>query len=184
MIARSISAYLPAVTLFLSIGLVPAVLQAGGDDADVQRRMGNPFAYCESVGSIDAPDGRYSGPKVPNGIVAGLRRALGTPSDAPDDWIRQGTTWRCMDGQVYACFVGANLPCDEKADVSRSPSAAMTDYCKSNPGSDAIPAAVTGRATVFSWRCRDASPEIVKQVDQADARGFLSNVWHRIAPGG
>ena len=116
--------------------------------------------------------------------MAGLRHALGTPADAPDDWVSQGTTWRCMDGQLYACFVGANLPCGEKASIGRTPSAAMIDFCKSNPGSDAIPASVTGRATVFAWRCGDAAPEVVKQVDRPDARGFLANIWHRIVPGG
>jgi hypothetical protein len=142
----------------------------------------DPFAYCESVGTIDAPDAGYSGPEVPEAIAKGLREEAGVADDAPEDWVLTGTTWRCMDDQVWACFVGANLPCSEKADTSREPTSEMEAFCQGNPTSDAIPVAVTGRATVYTWRCTDGQPEIVEQVAEPDSQGYLSNVWYRIEP--
>jgi hypothetical protein len=41
---------------------------------------------------------------------------------------------------------------------------------------------VTGRATVFAWRCTDGNPEIVSQFAEPDAQGFLSDIWYEIAP--
>jgi len=142
----------------------------------------DPFAYCAEVGTMDAPDTRYTGPQVPEVIVKGLREVLQTPDDAPMDWFVAGTVWRCMDGNVWACFVGANLPCSEKADTSRTPTSEMEDFCKDNPTSDFIPAAVTGHATVYEWRCTNGVPEIVKQLAEPDAQGFLSDIWYEIKP--
>jgi hypothetical protein len=155
---------------------------AGPSPGASQDQFTDPFAYCAAVGTVDAPDARYAGPEVPETIVQGLRQALGTPADAPMDWFVAGTVWRCMDGQVWACFVGANLPCSAKADTSRTPTPEMVDFCKENPTSDAIPASVTGRETVYEWRCTNAAPEIVKQLVEPDAQGFVSEIWYEINP--
>jgi hypothetical protein len=141
----------------------------------------DPFQYCKAVGTIDAPDARYTGPQVPLAVAEGLRKAFGLPDSAPLEPFQRGTSWRCMEGKLFACTVGANLPCQEKADVSRTPSQGMADFCKVNPGADVIPAYVTGRATVYLWRCSQGAPEVVRQVTQPDSRGFLANVWHEIS---
>jgi hypothetical protein len=142
----------------------------------------DPFSYCAAVGTIDAPDSRYVGPKVPESIARGLQAALQLSASAPLEFLINGSSWRCMDGKVYACTVGANLPCEEKADTSRTPSTPLTQYCQQNPDAD-IPAVVTGRATVYEWKCQNGAPTIVRQVFQPDARGFLSNIWYEIEPG-
>jgi hypothetical protein len=147
-----------------------------------QGQFSDPFAYCAAVGTVDAPDTRYAGPEVPEAIVLGLRQALDTPDDAPMDWFVAGTVWRCMDGGVWACFIGANLPCTAKADTSRTPTPGMVDFCQENPNSDFIPAAATGRETVYEWRCTDGDPEIVKELVEPDAQGFMSNIWYEISP--
>ena len=87
-----------------------------------------------------------------------------------------------MDGQVYGCFVGANLPCTSKANTDRTPTAAENDYCKANPNSDFIPAAVTGHDTVYEWRCQNGGPEIAKQVFQVDSSGYISEIWYPLNP--
>lgn len=140
----------------------------------------NPFAYCAAVGTIDAPDARWTGPAVPEVIARGLQKAFGAPPDAPLEPFLRNSHWRCMDGKVYACNVGANIPCLEKADLSRTPSAPMTAYCKANPGADVIPAYVTGRATVYTWRCEGSTAVIERQVNQPDGRGFLARYWYEI----
>jgi len=142
----------------------------------------DPFAYCRAVGTVDKPDRRWTGPAVPDAVIEGLIRAADLPVEVPRDQLRRATFWRCMDGHVYACFVGANLPCQSKANTRRIPSVAMWRFCRENPDADVIPAAVTGRETVYLWRCTGRRPAIVRQVDAPDARGFLKRIWYRISP--
>jgi putative hemolysin len=141
----------------------------------------DPFAYCAAVGTIDTPGPEYTGPQVPEAVAEGLQAAFDAP-DLPTDVLESGSFWRCMDGSVYACFVGANLPCEAKANTDRTPTQAEIDYCQEDPDSDFIPAAVTGRETVYEWRCVDGAPEIVQQLIQPDAQGFLSDYWYEITP--
>ena len=142
----------------------------------------DPFAYCAAVGTVDEPDARYVGPKMPDVIVKGVMKASGASADAPVELFAKGSFWRCMNGKVYACTVGANLPCTAKADTSRTPTAAETEFCTANPNADVVPAAVTGRETVYEWRCKDGAPEIVRQVFTPDARGFISDFWYALSP--
>ena len=141
----------------------------------------DPFAYCAAVGTIDAPGATYTGPRVPQSVAQGLQTALNAP-DTPLNVLENGSSWRCMNGDVYACFVGANLPCEAQANTDRTPTQEEIDFCQQNPSSDFIPAVVTGRETVFEWRCRDGAPEVVRQVFQPDAQGFLSEIWYKIPP--
>jgi hypothetical protein len=141
----------------------------------------DPFAYCAAVGTLDKPDGRYTGPKTPDAIVTGIRKATGAKADAPNQPFVDGTSWRCAEGKVKTCFVGANLPCGEKADTNKTPSAAIADYCKANPNAEVVPAVAAGRATVYEWRCKAGAAEIVKQIYQADAQGFISEIWYEVA---
>jgi hypothetical protein len=141
----------------------------------------DPFAYCAAVGTVDTLGAAYTGPKVPESVAKGLQKALNAP-DTPLDALENGSYWRCMDGHVYACFVGANLPCEAKANTDRTPTQAEIDFCQQNPDSDFIPAVVTGRETVYEWRCLNGMPEIVKQLTQPDAQGFLSDIWYEISP--
>jgi hypothetical protein len=85
----------------------------------------DPFAYCAAVGTIDAPDARYAGPALPQAVARGLQAALGPPAGTEPE-----PTWRCMAGKVHACTFGANLPCAEKADTGREPSAAVSEFCR------------------------------------------------------
>jgi len=146
-------------------------------------QFSDPFAYCAAVGTVDAPDERYVGPAVPDAIVKALREELGIAEEAPKEWIVKGTVWRCMDGKVWACFIGANIPCTAKANTSQTPTSEMVDFCKEHPTADVIPASVTGRETIYEWRCQDGAPKIVKQVFKPDARGFISDFWYEISPG-
>jgi hypothetical protein len=145
-------------------------------------RYTDPFQYCAAVGTVDKPDTRYVGPAVPASIAAGLRRAFDAPPDAPLEPFTRGTSWRCMSGKVYACNVGANLPCDAKADVRTTPSAPITQFCRQNADADVVPMVVTGRDTVYEWRCRGGAPVVVRQFTQPDARGYLSNIWYELTP--
>jgi hypothetical protein len=87
-----------------------------------------------------------------------------------------------MNGRVWVCHFGANLPCLEKADKSRMPNSEMEDFCKTNPTADIIPAAATGRATVYAWKCNQGNPEVARQVFQVDPQGYLADFWYELAP--
>jgi hypothetical protein len=144
-----------------------------------QAQFTDPFAYCAAVGTIDAPDERYTGPELPEAVAKGLLELGLVTADTPPEIVKNAA-WRCMDGKVLVCHFGANIPCMEKADASRTPTSEMGDFCKSNPSADVIPAAVTGRATVYEWSCKDGAPAIVKELFKPDAQGFLSDFWHEI----
>jgi hypothetical protein len=145
------------------------------------RSYDDPFAYCAAVGTIDAPDRGYAGSPVPDAIALALKKEFGAPQDAPLETFVRGTSWRCFRGQVLACNVGANLPCQEHADVSRSPSRGMRAFCHDSPGAEVIPHFAAG-TSVFEWRCAGKTPQIVRQVGKADPRGFVAGIWHRIPP--
>jgi hypothetical protein len=142
----------------------------------------DPFAYCAAVGTVDTPDARYTGPQLPETVISGVKKALDMPADVPAEVLQQGTFWRCMNGQVYACFVGANLPCQAKANTDRTPTDAEKEFCQQNLNADVIPMAVTGHESVYEWRCNNDQPEVVRQFAQPDERGFVSNIWYQISP--
>jgi hypothetical protein len=139
----------------------------------------DPFDYCTAVGTIAAPDTRYSGPTYPPVIVSGLEAAEGK---APGTLARAGTTitpWRCADGVVLACDLGANLPCGA-ADVSRDPNQGMRDFCAQNPDASGIPAYLTGHSTIFIWACQAGVAVAVRQAFSVDDQGFVAQFWYRI----
>jgi hypothetical protein len=141
----------------------------------------DPFAYCAAVGTIDMPDERYNGAKMPESIIQGMIQQGIVSAEAPLEFQRNAV-WRCMNNSVWVCHFGANLPCQEKADTAQVPTSEMEDYCKANPTADFIPAAVTGRATVYEWACKDGKPEVVKQLFKSDAQGYLADFWYELAP--
>ena len=58
----------------------------------------------------------------------------------------------------------------------------MEGFCSENPTADVIPAAVTGRATVYEWVCQDGKPKAGKQLFTADPRGYLADFWFELSP--
>ena len=142
----------------------------------------NAFEYCKSVGTVDTPGAEYTGAKVPDVIAQELRKDMGVSDTMPKDMFDDGTYWRCMDGSVYACNVGNNLPCKDKADVSKEPNDGMLNYCGENPDADLIPMYASGRATVYEWKCDDGTPEIVKQIAETDKAGYIKDIWYKITP--
>ena len=83
-----------------------------------QKTYSDPVSYCKAVGTIDKPDARYTGPKLP----AWMAKQLNMQPD-------QGKLmeWRCAGGAVLACQYGANIPCDSKAVTSQKPTQPIVD---------------------------------------------------------
>ncbi len=165
----------PAPTQVLSMPLVNSG-SAAATQAAPTAAITDPFAYCASAGDVDNP-----GVKASDSVLKGLQKAAGISADIPADVLQNGSFWRCMSGKVYACFVGANLPCESKANTSRTPSDADLQFCKANPTADVIPAATAGHDTIFEWRCVLGAPQVSKQVYQVDARGYIAEIWYAIS---
>lgn len=136
------------------------------------RTFTDPAPYCRAVGTIDKPDSRYTGPKLPGWMAAKLGMKPG------DGRLME---WRCAKGAVLACRYGANIPCDAKAATSRKPTPAVARYCHENPDADFVPMYVTGHRTVVSWACRGRRPAVIR-VGAVDARGYAKAFWHQVAP--
>ena len=92
--------FLPAVILILWASPVFA-----------QKTYSDPAAYCKAVGTIDKPDARYTGQKLP----AWMAKQLNMQPD-------QGKLmeWRCAGGAVLACQYGANIPLTQRHPPARS----------------------------------------------------------------
>jgi hypothetical protein len=170
------------VCIIASLLVVSVLLGACGTTSlEAPASYTDPFAYCAAVGTVDAPDARYTGEAMPAAVVEALVRQGVVAADAPPEF-QANAVWRCMDGQVWACHFGANLPCQERADTSQTPTAEMEAFCQTNPSAEVIPAAVTGRATVYEWKCSEGQPAVVKQVFTSDAQGFLADFWFELRP--
>jgi hypothetical protein len=180
---KSIAGLILVVVLFIGACAAPASqntpVKLQSTAAIAEPPYTDPFAYCASVRTVDAPDERYNGPKMPDSVTQGLIQQGVISADAPPEF-QKSAVWRCMNGQVWACHFGANLPCLEKADMSQVPTSGMDDFCKANPTADNIPAAVTGRATVYDWKCTAGKPEVSQQVFHADPQGYLSDFWYKL----
>jgi len=178
--SRTIILTLPI--LILALVLLACSSSDNSNNESSHKNYDNPFEYCKAVGTVDTPGTEYTGAKVPEVIAEKLKQKFGAPASAQNDMFIKGTFWRCMDGNVYACNVGANLPCEEKADVSKEPNEGILNYCNENPGSDFIPMYASGRTTVYEWKCDGTTPEIVKQISETDHAGYIKNIWYEIKP--
>ena len=161
---------------FFSPGLAPA--QA----ADAP--FADPVAYCQGVGNVDAPDARYTGPKVPDWMIPALysKDELKAQKAAKVDPAR-AVVWRCMGGKVWACVQG-NSPICGKANQEMKPTAAMREFCTGLPNADVIPLSVIGHENpmIYDWACKGKKPAIARQIFTVDARGFPVELWKEIAP--
>ena len=137
-----------------------------------QQQYRDPITYCQAVGTINKPDTRYVGPKLPAWMAKVLHLEPGQGSMME---------WRCADSAVLACVYGANIPCGARADVSQVPTPAITGYCRHNKDASFIPMVVTGHETAVSWACHGKKP-VVTSVAPTDAQGYVSSYWRKVQP--
>jgi hypothetical protein len=137
----------------------------------------NPFAYCVGIGTIDTPIG--GGSPVPAALLPYLRTAIGLSADAP--LTRQSYYWRCMDGAVFVCAIGASIPCDAKADRAKRNSGAEY-YCRENPNAPFVPAYAAGHSGIYEWTCSAGRAIRGKVLLTLDHRGYPVDFWHRLSP--
>lgn len=129
-------------------------------------------AYCAKVGDDDTVK------TAPVRLIMQARKLFDLSPDIDDAFVRNETTFRCMGGRVWLCFLGANLACG-KANISRE-SAGATAFCKENPGSDFVPLVYVGHDTIYSWECAGYKARISGQIYKVDPRGFIAENWKRL----
>ena len=144
--------------------------------------LNDPVAYCQAVGTIDAPDAKYKGPAVPDWMVAKAYppEAIKAQKDAGMD-PKRSIVWRCASGTVLICVQG-NAPQCDKASTSKTPTKAMQDYCASTPNAEVIPLYAIGHENqmIDDWGCRGKEPTIKSQVFNVDAQGYPAELWQTV----
>jgi hypothetical protein len=123
---------------------------------------------CRAAGTDDTPS------PIPETLVAVATR-LFQLNAMPAEQVRQTTYYRCAAGRVLLCTAGANLPCG-KANTRRNLPAADA-WCAEHPGSDFIPAFVTGHDTIYRWRCSGNRAAAVGKPMRLHRRGFIARYW-------
>ncbi len=78
--------------LLLIVFVVALALLVAACGASGQAAYSDPFGYCKAVGTMDTPDARYTGAKVPDDVAQGLQvdvatvyALTGIPTDVPPD---------------------------------------------------------------------------------------------------
>jgi hypothetical protein len=130
-----------------------------------------PAAACERLGTDDTLR------PIPESLVPAVNAASGT--EMPVGVALRTTVFRCADGRVLVCAVGANLPCG-RASTSRTPGAGAIAWCSQNRDAAFIPAVATGHDTIYAWQCHDGAPLIARQVLDVDKRGFIVQFWKEL----
>jgi hypothetical protein len=151
---------------------VPILLAFAAVRAQTAQTYSDPVPYCKAVGTIDKPDARYVGPKLPAWMAEKLNMQ-------PDQ--AKLMEWRCANGVVLACQYGANIPCDSKAMTSKEPTQAIIDYCRQNADSQFVPMYVTGHDTSVSWGCHGSRPVVIRSA-RVDAQGYQEDFWQKVSP--
>src|SRR3974377_154024 len=110
----------------------------------------DPSKYCSAVGTVDAPDNRWAGVRVPPAIIDPVRARYGAFAKVDDATV----VWRCMSGKVMRCFSWGTHYCGIQDDSTVPPSP-VVEYCQREKDThNAGGRATMGYATVYWWGCK------------------------------
>jgi hypothetical protein len=106
-------------------------------------------------------------------IQAYCQRAKNTEASGKDNLYpaQFPTMWRCMNGSVYICEIGASGRGCMKAGHSLAPTEGVRTWCRQNPNSDFVPGAYLSSAAI-TWRCQGTRPVVV-ETEGVDERGYV-----------
>lgn len=139
--------------------------------------------YCARVGTDDTvreytPDLRDRTLRAYETFRGGGDASRENPSEL-DAHLKVDANYRCMDGKVMVCSIGANLPC-VKINMARN-IPQITKYCLENPGADDghdLALAITGHDTGHSFQCRHGRAVVTGTTWALDKRGFAKKIWY------
>jgi hypothetical protein len=131
-------------------------------------------AQCALVRNDDTVR-RYN-PSLRAGLVRAYARLFpDAPKPPPEAQLKNSANIRCMNGRLFACFTGANLPCGKMNAARNNPGA--DEYCHANADTGVVPAFATGHDTIWSYRCSGGRAVIVGPTFALDAGGFAARLW-------
>ena len=128
---------------------------------------------CLRAGNDDTV--RSYAPSLRAGFLKAYKRLFPDSREKPDEAELKTAVFRCMDGHLLACFVGANLPCG-KLDTSKENKGA-TAFCRQNPKANTVPMSATGHDTIYFFACSNGIAKIKEQNWKVDGRGFGVDLW-------
>ncbi|HEV2512916.1 hypothetical protein [Bosea sp. (in: a-proteobacteria)] len=163
------------IGLIWSLGVAAAALPLPDFDDHVRAAPGADLAaVCARLGNDDTI--RDYDPSLRARTASAFRKLFPNAKDVPgeESWPTQAQ-YRCMNGKVMVCFVGANLPC-AKMNAQRDNPGADT-FCRDNPDAGGVPAYATGHDTTHAYRCRNGKAEATGTTRQLDQRGFARELW-------
>lgn len=130
----------------------------------------DPVEFCKAVRNLDnseqMDDERYIGPVFPSVVTKAFESEY--------------VTWRCVDGDVYGCYVGASgRDCVQWKNVTLSPTARIREFCVNNPNSFV---AYAYNDTPYDWNCHGTVAVIDPNYKNTllDKRGFVIDNWKKI----
>jgi hypothetical protein len=150
------------IAVFLGAVLLPC----GGIAAPAAGE--SPRAYCARAGTDDALR------PPPAALASTIKRLFA---------IRAGFTlraayYRCANGAVKVCLVGADLPCGKANTRKNLP--AVARWCETHPDREHIPLYVTGHDSLYSWHCVGAKAATSAPKGALDPRGFFAQYWKTV----
>lgn len=122
-------------------------------------------------------------PKMPLDFLAYCQKHRNTET-VGESSLYPGTqypsAWRCMNGSVYVCELGATGRGCLKAGFSFAPAESVRNWCQENPNHHFVPGAYLPSAAI-SWKCRGKQPVIVG-TSGLDEQGYVEHAWEKIVP--
>lgn len=157
-----------AILLGISVSLV----MAGGAVAEPADDL---HQVCRQVRDDDTL--REYSPALRDETVQAFKKLFPDAKSVPaDDELETQAIFRCMNGKVLVCAVGANLPCVKMNAARDNPGA--NEFCRQNPADeDSVPAYAVGHDSVYSYKCRNGRAEVVEPTWDLDERGFARKLW-------
>jgi hypothetical protein len=67
-----------------------------------------------------------------------------------------------------------------RANSSRTPGRGPLNWCREHRNDAFIPSVASGHDTIYAWRCQDGAPQIDRQIQDVDARGFIVQNWRQL----
>ena len=128
----------------------------------------SPRAYCARISSDDTLQ------TPPPSLAPAIRRLF----NIRGHYAASAAYYRCADGAVKVCFVGANLPCGRANTRKSLP--AVARWCETHPDTESIPLYVTGHNSFYSWHCIGSKAATGASHGTLDARGFFEEYWKTV----
>jgi hypothetical protein len=130
--------------------------------------------FCRQVKNDDTI--RPYSHELYSGTAKAFKRLFLDAKNAPQEQeLETQANYRCMNGKVLVCFVGANLPCAKMNAALDNPGA--DEFCKTNPNDDVVPAFATGHDAVYSYKCQNGKAKVNGSAWALDKRGFAKKLW-------